>query len=140
MKIQIQKGRVNFEDAYQLRHEVFELEQGFVDEFDAIDEVAYHITLYKDDECVGVGRLYQDDDLSYHVGRFAIKETYRKAGYGRQLMKAIEDLAKSLGAKKLALSSQVQALKFYESCGYQAVGPGHFEQDCPHQNMIKLLD
>jgi|LSQX01.3.fsa_nt_gb predicted GNAT family N-acyltransferase len=140
MKLVIRQGKQAFDDAMALRQEVFVDEQGFVDEFDAFDAIAYHVTLYKEAVCVGVGRVYQDSDGSFHLGRIAIKKEERHKGYGRIIMDELEQLARRQGAKKLALSSQVQALKFYERCGYQAVGPRHMEQHCPHQNMIKLLD
>lgn len=50
----------NKEDAYQVRRRVFIDEQGFQDEFDAIDEDArmIHLTVYCDGALAGCARLF----------------------------------------------------------------------------------
>ncbi len=142
MEIKVNKGQVNFEDASTLREEVFVEEQGFVDEFDHIDDIAWHVTLYENDVCIGVGRIFaldiQPDE--FHIGRLAIKKAYRKKGYGRIIMNELEKIAMANMAKKIALSAQVHALDFYRSCNYQCEGDVYLDQHEPHQKMIKLLD
>lgn len=142
MIVKINKGKENFDDATKLREEVFVKEQGFVDEFDFIDDIAWHITLYENDVCIGVGRIFaletQPDE--FHIGRLAIKKDFRKKGYGRIIMNELEKIAIANMAKKVVLSSQVHALDFYRSCNYQSEGDVYLDQHEPHQKMIKLLD
>lgn len=142
MEIKVNKGQVDFEDASKLREEVFVEEQGFVDEFDHIDDIAWHVTLYENNVCIGVGRIFaldiQPDE--FHIGRLAVKKAYRKKGYGRIIMNELEKIAIANMAKKIALSAQVHALDFYRSCNYQSEGDVYLDQHEPHQKMIKLLD
>lgn len=44
------------------------------------------------------------------------------------------------GAKKVALSAQVQAAGFYKKLGYVQVGEEYLDEHCPHVDMEKLLD
>jgi predicted GNAT family N-acyltransferase len=140
--IVINKGRESFDDAAKLREEVFILEQGFIDEFDDIDDIAWHVTLYLDDECIGVGRVFalelQPDE--FHIGRLAIKKPYRNKGYGRVIMNELEKIAIANMATRIVLSAQVQALDFYRSCGYKAEGDVYLDQHEPHQKMVRLPD
>lgn len=43
------------------------------------------------------------------------------------------------GAKKVALSAQVQAAGFYSKLGYVQVGDEYLDEHCPHVDMEKLL-
>ncbi len=138
-EIVVSKGKESFEDAAKLRQEVFVNEQGFVDEFDEIDDFAWHVTLYRDGECIGTGRVYafevQPDE--FHIGRLAIKKPYRKKGYGRVIMTELEKIALANMAQRIVLSGQVQALDFYRSCGYLPEGEVYLDQHEPHQKMVK---
>ena len=49
------------EDAVRIRKEVFMDEQGFCNEFDEIDKIAFHAVLYEDDRAAATGRMYYDD-------------------------------------------------------------------------------
>ncbi len=140
--IVINKGRESFDDAAHLRQEVFVLEQGFVDEFDDIDDIAWHVTMYLNKECIGVGRVFAFDlqPDEFHIGRLAIKKPYRNKGYGRVIMNELEKIAMANMAIRIVLSAQVQALDFYRSCGYQDDGETYLDQHEPHQKMVKLPD
>jgi len=142
MIVEINKGRENFEAAAKLREEVFVVEQGFVDEFDEIDDIAWHVTLFEGEECVGVGRIFSESIQpdEYHVGRVAIKKTHRNHGLGRVIMNELEKIALANMAKCVVLSAQVPAIDFYRSCGYTLEGERYNDQHQPHQKMIKLLD
>jgi len=123
-------------DAYQLRKDIFVLEQGFIDEFDCIDEVCEHLLLRNGGLPVATARLYEEGGV-YHAGRICVAHTFRKLGIGRRVMDAVEQRARLLGARVLELGSQLQAQSFYEKCGYAAFGEIFYEQDCPHVMMRK---
>ena len=57
------------------------------------------------------------------VERVAILKPYRKDGYGKTMMHAIERFAKDKGHNQLVLNAQVQAQGFYEKLGYIQTGP-----------------
>ena len=54
-------GLKNNLDAISIREEVFQKEQGFITEFDEIDNTATHVVLYDGELPVATGRLYQDE-------------------------------------------------------------------------------
>ena len=126
---------------HAIREEVFIKEQGFQNEFDEIDEIAEHIVLYSEDDPVGCGRIYPDQKKQgiWHLGRVAIRKPYRKCGYGKVILGALEIQAKDLGAMTMQLSAQVQAIPFYEICGYHTIGEEYMDEHVPHRTMQKIL-
>ena len=65
-------------EAKQIRSEVFEIEQGFVDEFDEDDNDALHIVMYKDGTAIGTSRvIFSKTHNSICIGRFAIIKSER---------------------------------------------------------------
>lgn len=141
MKVIINKGRENFTDAANLRQEVFVDEQGFIDEFDELDDLAWHVTLYDGGACVGVGRIFSETDQpdEYHIGRVAIKKECRNQGLGKIMMNELEKVALANKAHRVVLSAQVPAIGFYQSCGYVAEGERYNDQHQPHQKMVKHI-
>ncbi|MCL2884946.1 MAG: GNAT family N-acetyltransferase [Oscillospiraceae bacterium] len=123
---------------YRLRRLVFMEEQGFIDEFDSLDDVCEHLLALDGGRPVGTARLYGHGDV-YHVGRICVAAARRGAGIGRALMKRAEARARERGASVLELSAQVQARAFYERCGYRAQGEAYMEEHCPHVKMTKAL-
>ena len=70
---------------------------------------------------IGTFRLKRKEE-EIVLARFAINKQYRGKGLGKQMMKAIEQIARELGGKKLTLETyeSVPYLgKFYENLGYQ---------------------
>lgn len=127
------------DDAKHIRQEVFVEEQGFQEEFDAIDKTARHIVLYDDEKAVAVCRVFCQKGNEYHIGRVAVIKTYRGQGLGRVLMTAAEECAKALGGTSMALSGQVRVVPFYEKLGYQTEGPEYLDEGCPHVKLKKKL-
>jgi predicted GNAT family N-acyltransferase len=128
-------------DAYQVRREVFILEQKVPEdlEIDEFDPVALHALAYSDNACIGTARLHINDDRSGQIGRMAILSSFRNQGLGRQIMKVLIETAKSSGATSLILHAQVSAIPFYEKLGFKANGPIYDEAGIPHRNMMMAL-
>ena len=97
--------------ARSLRREVFMEEQGFSYEFDDTDNRA----------------------------RVAVKKDRRGQHLGEAVMNEAEAALALKGAKKVALSAQVQAAGFYKKLGYVQVGDEYLDEHCPHVDMEKLL-
>lgn len=137
-KILLTKGIKDNPCSINIRQTVFVEEQGFVDEFDEIDDVAWHAVLFVDDVAVATARAY-DSENGWHIGRVAVLKEYRKQGLGEEIMEAVEKKAYELGAKEISLSAQMQAKGFYEKIGYLSLDDLHYDQHCPHVTMIKKL-
>ncbi len=137
-EILLTKGIKDNPCSIDIRQTVFVLEQGFVDEFDDIDDIAWHAVLFVDSKAVATARVF-DSDEGWHVGRVAVLKEYRKMGLGEEIMKAVENKAGELGAEEIFLSAQMQAVGFYEKIGYEAYGELYYDQHCPHLAMKKKI-
>lgn len=73
------------------------------------------------------------------VERVAILKPYRKDGYGKTMMHAIERFAKDKGYNQLVLNAQVQAQGFYEKLGYIQTGPVFIEENIDHIKCIRIF-
>lgn len=129
------------EPAKFIREEVFVKEQGFQNEFDEFDDTAIHVVLYQNGSAVATGRLIKksEKDGAFLIGRVAVLPQYRELHLGSDILKLLEGKAKSLHAKKIELSAQCQAQKFYEKNGYHANGEIFLEESCEHIHMEKSL-
>ena len=128
------------EDAALIRREVFIEEQGFINEFDEIDEKAVHILLYDNDTPAAVCRVfYSEEHGQYVIGRIAVRREFRGKHLGAEIMRSAEDEIRKLGGNTAGLSSQVQAMGFYEKLGYRPVGEQYMDEHCPHIRMEKEL-
>ena len=139
--MKITYGTEGYEDAAALRTEIFIKEQGFTQEFDEIDERAYHAIYYFDGIPVATGRVFWDKDEggSYTIGRVCVKKEYRKQHLGSVIIEALMKVAEEKGASRVHLSSQLSARGFYESLGFTAYGPIYYDETCPHIAMEKVL-
>jgi len=139
-------------EAFALRLVVFVVEQGCPqwEEFDDADlaQTTVHVIARETDSgyVVGTGRLLADPNTpgEVRIGRLAVAAPARRHGVGTALMAALEQIAcrefgGSQGAVTVFLSAQVQAQRFYESLGYQLLGPVYEDAGIDHRDAIKVL-
>ena len=64
------------QEAKDIRIEVFVNEQKFENEFDDIDDIAYHLIIWEGEKAIANARLYRDEDEknSYKIGRASCRE------------------------------------------------------------------
>ena len=127
------------EDAKMIRQKVFVEEQGFENEFDEIDERAYHVVVYQDKCAIATGRMYFEDEKTMILGRIAVIKEYRGTGLGNKVVKSLENKAKELNCTTVKLSAQQRAQMFYEKLGYQPIGEVYYDEWCPHITMSKNI-
>ncbi|KAF1683105.1 GNAT family N-acetyltransferase [Veillonella sp. R32] len=127
------------ETARAIRQAVFVEEQGFEDEFDAIDAEAAHLVGFVDGKPVCTCRFFRETENSpvFIIGRVAVNKDYRGQQLGSKLLLAAEDFIRVMGGLKNKLAAQVRAKGFYESLGYTAEGAEFDEEGCPHVWMVK---
>ncbi len=137
--------QLDMDDALSVRRAVFNEEQQ-VAEDEEIDEHdrdggwlgdVVQMTGYADGSPVVTGRLMPDtsSDADAHIGRVAVLKELRGKGYGKQLMLALHDEARSRGFRRLRLGAQLHAIPFYESLGYVAQGDIFLDADIEHRRM-----
>jgi len=118
---------------YAIRRAVFVVEQSVAEdiEIDDHDPDARHVLAYIDGTPAGTGRITNDG----RIGRMAVLAAYRRQGVGRQMLTKLIAMGRSLGLERLVLSSQCQAVPFYERMGFITTGSVYIEAGIDHQWM-----
>lgn len=117
-----------------IRDEVFVVEQkvpiGL--EHDANDQVSLHVLATgAAGELIGTGRLLPDG----HLGRIAVRRTWRGMGAGGAILALLIEEARERGHNLLVLDAQATALAFYRGFGFREVGERFFAAGLEHQSM-----
>ncbi len=135
------KGKKGSDDAFFVRASVFVIEQGFQVEFDDLDKVSFHLTVYNNEEPIGAARIYKDSDGVWQLGRICVLEEYRGKRVGKMILDACEDKIREIekGPALAHLSAQVRAKGFYRKNGYTESGEEYLDEFCPHISMSKQL-
>ena len=135
------QGKKGSDDAFFVRANVFVVEQGFKVEFDDLDKVCWHLTVYDRNEPIGAARIYQDTDGVWQLGRICVLENYRGKKIGNLILSVCEEKIRQLaqGPALARLGAQAQAKGFYLKNGYTATGEEYMDEYCPHIVMTKQL-
>lgn len=123
--------------AVLVRRDVFIKEQGFVYEYDEIDDFATHCVIYINSKPVATGRLFYQNE--FHIGRVAVLKDYRNLNLGSKIMLTLETEAKKLGGSYIGLSAQLRASSFYKKIGYNPIGEPYYDEHVLHIKMIKEI-
>ncbi len=124
------------EKAFALRMEVFVEEQNVPPEIelDEEDEGALHIIAEDDGLILGCARLILSC-RDAHIGRLAVKKTYRGKGIGADILGFIIDYCLKVGVSDIWLNAQLRAEKFYEKLGFKREGEIFSEAGIEHVRM-----
>jgi predicted GNAT family N-acyltransferase len=119
--------------AAPIRFAVFVDEQGVPREIemDETDARCVHVIAFDDAVPVATGRLLPDG----HIGRMAVLKEWRGRGIGSFLLKYLVQKARERGDKKISLSAQVHAVRFYKAHGFEEEGGEYLEAGIRHQGM-----
>jgi GNAT superfamily N-acetyltransferase len=66
---------------------------------------------------IGVVRVEVNEAMAW-LRRVAIREDFQRLGHGRVLLRLAEDFAKTQGCDEVRANASVEAVGFYERCGY----------------------
>lgn len=132
MGLKFGKGPNFIQASKAIRLKVFVEEQGIPadEEFDGNDgpETVY-VIYYEGDLPVATARYHAVEGAEeFQIGRVATLMEYRRKGYNRQCIQRLEDYGRELGFKKALIHSDLRALGYYESLGYQECS-GHYLED-----------
>ena len=124
-------------DAKPIREQVFIQEQQIAatDEWDAQDEVSQHFLVLDGEQAIATARLLPN----HSIGRVAVLASYRGQGIGKLLMQEIIQQARIQQRPLLQLSSQVHAMSFYQTLGFQVRGEAYLDCGIPHIDMQMSL-
>lgn len=129
------------EEAKAIRIAVFCEEQGFQEEFDELDEKAFHVVACDDDNTpMGTCRYFPTETVGeFLIGRIAVLPAYRKMGVGAKLVREAERHILYSGGALIHIGAQVQAMPFYQRLGYTPVGERYMDEHVEHQGMEKRI-
>lgn len=116
-----------------VRFAVFVEEQGVSPslEMDGWDARSRHALALAAGRPVATGRLLPDG----HIGRVAVLRERRGEGVGTLVMRRLMAMAREAGMERLALSSQVRAVAFYERLGFRVCGEVYLDAGIEHVDM-----
>jgi ElaA protein len=125
----------------QLRSEVFVVEQNCVyQDLDGLDQTAMHFLLFDGPLLVGCARLLPPTLPTVqmpHIGRLVVRQSHRNKNLARQLMQTAMAYCAMNFPGPMALNGQSYLVSFYESLGFEKVGPEFLEDGIPHYHMVK---
>jgi predicted GNAT family N-acyltransferase len=122
-----------------IRQAVFQREQQVEPslDFDGLDEIAFHVVAYQDDQLVGTARLRFLSDRLAKIERVAVLSTHRGQGIGQAVMEAAIAFLEQQGIAEIKLNAQVQTRSFYEKLGFQPRGEEFKEAGILHIEMYR---
>lgn len=127
-------------DCHALRRIVFMEEQqvSAEDEWDGLDEGAWHYLARRDGRPVGSLRVLLEGDVGI-LTRVCVLADQRGQGTGAELTRvAVADL-RATGHRLARLGAQTHAIGFYERLGFMAEGPEFMDAGIPHRWMAQAL-
>ena len=135
-----QDGEQDLAECLALRRQVFIDEQGVPEslEIDGLDPEATAWVARLGPRVVGTARA-RIVAGSAKAERVAVRADLRGSGIGRALMGAIENWARDLGLRRIALNAQESAIPFYLALGYAVTGEPFDDAGIPHRAMEKPL-
>ena len=114
-----------FKIYYDLRYEVLRKPwfQPKGSERDDDDETSLHRMIIDkpNGKAVVVGRLQFNSIEEAQIRYMAVSDDYQGKGYGRKMVKALDNIAREKGSRKIILQSRGDAVKFYEKNGYKII-------------------
>ena len=130
------RDRAEVDAALALRHDVFVVEQDvpLAEELDGRDDEALHLVAVDDGAVVATCRLVHDGD-TVKLGRMAVAMRARRRGLASRLLAEADAQAAALGALRIALAAQTDALGLYERAGYRAYGERFLDAGIEHLMM-----
>lgn len=138
----IASSPLEMREVYHIRTEVFCDEQRvpLELEMDEWDCSALHVLALDGTEAVGCGRIIFHGDQA-HIGRVAVIKQYRRKGIGKTLMLALIEICINKKSQSIFLHSQLHAIPFYESLGFEACGDIFLDAGIEHREMkLKTID
>ena len=127
-------------EARLIREEVFMHEQGYKDEFDAIDARAFHLVLFVAGQPAGCCRFFAGNAPGeWILGRVAVRKPLRRRGLAGRIVREALARMKELGASSVHLGAQQYATGLYEQCGFAPCGPVYLDEGNPHVPMSRKL-
>lgn len=141
---QIFYGTPEYDMAFKLREDVLRKPWGrrFDDDLTKEKEgIDTNWGYFKDGKLVCVGTLTPISKDIIKIRYLATSPEAQRKGYGKAVLAAMEEYARSQNYKQMVLESRVSAQEFYSKYGYQTEGEEYYPEfiHIPHIKMFKNL-
>ncbi|EFR31876.1 GNAT family N-acetyltransferase [Eremococcus coleocola] len=130
IRIVFAKGDQLFEPSRRIRQEVFVGEQEIPEdeEFDGLDgDDTYYVVAFDGLNPVATIRYVPEPGPDFRISRIATLKPYRNQGIAALCLAKMEDFAQSQAYHHFIIHSDLRALGFYKSQGYQECSDHYFE-------------
>jgi len=123
MEIRTPNSPEEWDDYYRLRYLVLRkpLGQPEGSERNEGDLIGEHFALYEGNILKAIARLDTCDTSTSQVRFVAVESSIQGKGYGKHIMKAVEERSKETGNTKMILHARDYAIPFYEKLNYSIV-------------------
>lgn len=126
--------------AVRLRVFIVEQQVPAEEEYDDLDATALHAIALVDGKPAATGRLVPHDEPGVaRIGRMAVDREWRRLGVGGQVLRFLEDAARTQGYRQALLHAQAYVQAFYAAHGYEPQGDHFYEAGIEHVTMTKHL-
>jgi predicted GNAT family N-acyltransferase len=134
------RTRQEMEQALELRHDVFCIEQGVPEheELDGRDREGVHLVALGGDQVLGTCRVLLVGSTA-QFSRLAVRRDARRQGIATALLELADEVTRASGGRRLVLHAQTYAQDLYEHAGYRPRGRVFVEAGIEHVAMEKLL-
>ena len=134
------RTKTELERAFQIRHEVFVLEQKIFQDSDRdrYDPKSIHLVAKMEDEVVGAVRLFpsgSNGNGCWYGGRLAVTKEHRASHAGELLVREAVKRARRLNCKTFLAHIQETNVPFFTRLGWKPVGEIEEYMGKPHQLM-----
>jgi putative N-acetyltransferase (TIGR04045 family) len=132
------RTRAEQERAFEIRKEVFILEQKIFSDSDVDenDAKSIHLVAEWNSEVVGTVRVFPVNHNGNWMGaRLAVKREFRNTGAGELLVREAMQCVKNRGCTKFTAHIQSENVPFFSRVGWKIVGPVEDYFGKPHQLM-----
>ena len=125
----------------QLRIQVFVVDQKSIyQDLDGKDLSAKHACLMHNNTIVAYARIIEPEKDSIRFGRVLTAPTFRRQGYGKQLMtQLMKALQRMHNGKTLTIEAQSYLISFYKAYGFSTQGNSYLLDGISHTTMMQLL-
>jgi len=137
------RARVEQEKAFEIRKEVFVLEQKIFSDsdLDENDAKSIHLVAEWNHQVVGTVRLFPVNNNGHWIGgRLAVRKEYRNTGAGELLVREAIQCVKSRGCTKFTAYIQLENAALFSKIGWKAVESVKQYFGKPHQMMEANLE
>jgi radical SAM protein (TIGR04043 family)/putative N-acetyltransferase (TIGR04045 family) len=137
------KTRVEQERAFEIRKEVFVLEQKLFSNSDADenDPKSIHLVAEWNNQVIGTVRVFPVNNNGHRIGgRLAVRKGYRNTGAGELLVREAIECVKNRGCTKFTAYIQLENVPLFSKIGWKAVESVKQYFGKPHQMMEANLE